>query len=361
MEALNWLVAYIFWMCAVVILFSVFLIVLSYILREKQNQFLYFPESPAGSTNTCESPIDRGFVNTDIVHIRTADGVTLRGFMMWPSPEQQLAQQSGAKGSCRGQNFNLSTGTFSPCGSMTPRDRLISSTLYVIIYFHGNAGNVGHRVPIATLFTTKHRCAVLMIDYRGFGLSDSVPPTEEGLKLDAQACLEYVWNHLRIPQGRIFVMGTSLGGAVAIHLASQQANMKRIAGVIVENTFTSVSDMASVLARVAVRGLVSRCPALWLCLFDYYVKPLCLRIGWRNLDLVERIDAPMLFLSGGGDEVVPAWQMQRLYAAAEKSKSMRRFVGFPEGKHNTLPLLRGYSEIVDEFVQDVLCLEAEVV
>ncbi|RNF10717.1 Bem46-like serine peptidase [Trypanosoma conorhini] len=361
MEVLEYIVSCSFWGCVILGFFSLFLVALSYRLREKQNRFLYFPENPAESTVTCENPVDSGFVNTDSVHVRTADGVTLRGFMMWPPPEQQPAPQGDPKVSCRSQNSGLGAGPFSPRSSTANGDVLTSVPRYAIVYFHGNAGNVGHRIPIAALLTTKHRCAVLMMDYRGFGLSDSVPPTEEGLKLDAQACLEYVWNHPRVPHGRIFVMGTSLGGAVAIHLASRPANMNRIAGLIVENTFTSISDMASVLARVAVRQLVTRCPALWICLFDYYVKPLCLRIGWRNLDLVERVRAPMLFLSGAGDEVVPAWQMQRLYAAAAKSKSLRRFVGFPEGKHNTLPLLGGYSDVIDEFAQEVLRSEAEVV
>ncbi|KAF8283547.1 putative Serine peptidase, Clan SC, Family S09X [Trypanosoma cruzi] len=361
MSVVETLVACGFWFCIFVFLFSLLLIVVSYQLREKQNRLLYHPEIPAESTLICENPMDRGFANAENVHIRTADGVTLRGFIMWPWPGQHAAQQGATTGAFRSQGPGMNVGIPSSSSSTTPRDSLFPSPLYAVIYFHGNSGNVGHRIPIAELLTSKNPCAVLMVDYRGFGLSDAVPPTEEGLKLDAQACLEYLWNHPRIPQGRIFVMGTSLGGAVAIDLASRRMNMKRIAGVIIENTFTSISDMASVLVRAILRQFLTSYTEIFFSVFDYYMKPLCLRIGWKNIDLVKRIRVPLLFLSGKSDELVPPSQMQRLYAAASKSNVMRKFVEFAEGAHNTLPLMGGYSEVIDVFVQEVLRLEAELV
>lgn len=76
--------------------------------------------------------------------------------------------------------------------------------------------------------------------YRGYGDSEGTP-SEDGLKLDADATLEYAQNHKDIDNDRIFVFGRSLGGAVAIQLAMVQSNA--IKGLIVENTFTSIGDM----------------------------------------------------------------------------------------------------------------------
>ena len=81
---------------------------------------------------------------------------------------------------------------------------------------------------------------MLILAYRGYGNSEG-KPSEEGLKLDAEATLEYAQNHEEIDNDRIFVFGRSLGGAVATQLAMNKSNS--IKGLIIENTFTSISDM----------------------------------------------------------------------------------------------------------------------
>ena len=81
---------------------------------------------------------------------------------------------------------------------------------------------------------------MLILAYRGYGDSEGIP-SEDGLKLDADATLEYAQNHDDIDNDRIFIFGRSLGGAVAIQLAMVQSNA--IKGLIVENTFTSIADM----------------------------------------------------------------------------------------------------------------------
>ncbi|KAH9601653.1 Alpha/beta hydrolase fold-1 [Trypanosoma melophagium] len=356
--------------------FSVFLVLLSFCFREKQNHLLYCPDTPTDSRFFCDSPADKGIPNSEKVHIRTSDGVILRGFLMWSlnEPLQQQQQQQEQEqsqdqlgrllGTENSRSYSLTSGVGIGCntsGSSPSEGSCTVNALYVIIYFHGNAGNVGHRIPIAALLTSRLPCAVLMMDYRGYGHSDSVQPTEEGLKLDAQACLEYVWHNPRFPRKRIFLFGTSLGGAVAIHLASQPINERRIAGVIVENTFTSIGDMSSALAHLICEHFIPRFPSLFFCLFHYYLKPLCLRIGWRSIDLVKDVKAPMLFLSGLRDEIVPAQQMRQLYAKASKSTALRRFVEFANGMHNTMPLLNGYTDIIDGFIRDVFESEPEFV
>lgn len=68
-----------------------------------------------------------------------------------------------------------------------------------------------------------------------------------GLYLDGEAALSYLHTRADIDQSRIILFGRSLGGAIVIHIASQRHNQDRIAGLIIENTFTSIPDMGSVL------------------------------------------------------------------------------------------------------------------
>lgn len=83
-----------------------------------------------------------------------------------------------------------------------------------MIFFHGNAGNVGSRLPNISVIVREMNCNVMILAYRGYGNSEG-SPSEEGLKLDAEATLEYAIKREDIDSERIFVFGRSLGGAVA--------------------------------------------------------------------------------------------------------------------------------------------------
>ena len=86
-------------------------------------------------------------------------------------------------------------------------------------------------------------CNILMVEYRGYGTSEG-EPSEDGLKLDAQAALDYLHDARDDVDGRqIFAFGRSLGGAVAIWLAHK--NPRRLRGIVIENSFTSVREMAT--------------------------------------------------------------------------------------------------------------------
>lgn len=82
-----------------------------------------------------------------------------------------------------------------------------------IIFFHGNAGNIGTRLPNIEVLVKDLRCNVLIVAYRGYSNSEG-SPSEDGLKLDAEASLE--WAKSRQDINQIYVFGRSLGGAVAI-------------------------------------------------------------------------------------------------------------------------------------------------
>ncbi len=153
---------------------------------------------------------------------------------------------------------------------------------------------------------------ILILSYRGYGESEG-EPTEPGLIIDSQCAWEYLMSRTDIDHSKVFVFGRSLGGAVAIDLVSRHG--AEIRGLIVENTFTSVSDMVDHL-------------------FAYlkYIKRWVLRLKWASVDTIQRLSVPILFISGLQDEVVPAAMMQRLHDAANAArfKTLKTF----DGQHN---------------------------
>lgn len=108
--------------------------------------------------------------------------------------------------------------------------------------FHGNAGNIGHRVPIAKVLEENLGCNVFMLEYRGYGLSTGTPD-ENGINLDAQTALDYIRNQKETEGGKIIVYGQSLGGAVAVQLVAKNQEAGDITAMILENTFTSIREM----------------------------------------------------------------------------------------------------------------------
>ena len=144
-----------------------------------------------------------------------------------------------------------------PCHPSTPpRHHLSSPPLLhlTILYFHGNAGNIGHRVPNALLMLVNLKANVVLVDYRGYGKSEG-EPSEDGLYLDAEATLDYVMTRPDLDKTKVLLFGRSLGGAVAVRLAS--ANPHRVAAIVVENTFLSIPHMAATLFSFVQIGRAS--------------------------------------------------------------------------------------------------------
>lgn len=318
--------------------------VLAYRFRHLQDAMVYHPMTPEDSTTNCMTPTDFGMTNWETIQITTVDKVRLRGYMMRPEvgsgPVTMVAPANGR--AATGSNGQTVIAPHEP--------------LCTLVYFHGNAGNVGHRLPIARLLISQLRCVVLMVDYRGYGLSDRVDPTEEGLKIDAQATMDFVLSYPRIPKERIFILGTSLGGAVAIDLLSRPLYSRAISGAILENTFTSISDMAD---SVFTPFLERAAPQAAWCLIPFlqrFVKPLIMFVGWWSEDIIRKVSCPLLFLSGSRDELVPQSQMKRLHEVAVLSakSSYVQFVDFPMGKHNDLFTMKGYCQAIETFVKEVL-------
>lgn len=98
----------------------------------------------------------------------------------------------------------------------------------------------GHRIPLAAIFYKRFGCNVFMLSYRGYGRSTG-QASEVGLKIDAQTALDYIKSHSILKNTIIIVYGQSLGGAVAIDIASR--NNKSVKGLILENTFQSIPSL----------------------------------------------------------------------------------------------------------------------
>ncbi len=225
-----------------------------------------------------------------------------------------------------------------------------------IIFFHGNAGNIGLRLPNAIQMYKYLKANIWLIEYRGYGDSDDVKPNEAGLKMDAEA----VWNYVNNPQlnihmpnvdpRRLFVFGRSLGGAVAFHLAqhSQMAAWKSyppLAGVIVENTFLSISEMVDHLMP--------------------YVAPfklLVLRMDWNSGVIAPMIRIPTLLLAGAKDTLVPHSHMLELYNRLKSSKvgNLVRMHIVEDGTHNETWMQGGeaYWIAIQKFIDEVFAAEA---
>lgn len=170
-----------------------------------------------------------------------------------------------------------------------------------VLFCHGNAGNIGGRVLDAALLAGAG-FDVLLFDYRGYGRSTG-RPDELGTYRDARAARAALRRQSGVDRDRVFYLGESLGGAVALALAVEHPPR----GLILQSTFTSIRDAARALHPFIPAALIP----------DAY--PSLRRIG--------RLSAPLLVLHGDRDETVPLDQGQALFEAASERKRIRVFGG----------------------------------
>ncbi len=171
-----------------------------------------------------------------------------------------------------------------------------------LLFCHGNAGNISHRLDKLRLF---HDLGlnVLLFDYRGYGKSEG-KPTEQGTYQDAEAAYRYLVETQKIPQGKIIFYGESLGSAVALEMAVRHPS----AALILESAFTSTLAMGKLVYPWL--------PVRWLVRYRY-----------DNLAKIPRLKAPLLILHSPQDEIVPFWMAQALFAAAPGPKKLFELTG----------------------------------
>jgi len=179
-----------------------------------------------------------------------------------------------------------------------------------LLVCHGNAGNVGDRVPHAAQLTAVG-FDVLLFDYRGYGRS-SGRPSEEGTYRDARAALACALEQPGVEPARIFYLGESLGGAVALDLALNRPP----AGLVLLSAFTGVRELGRLHYPFVPTALVP----------DAY----------PTLRRIHELHAPLLLLHGERDEIVPVSHSRTLFDSAPEPKRLHVFTGL--GHNDLVPL-----------------------
>jgi uncharacterized protein len=247
-----------------------------------QRRLIYFP------TSGVPTPAEIGLTDVERVTFETTDGLRLSGW------------------------FLAASGT-------SPR--------VTVVVFHGNAGNRGHRGPLAAALH-RYGLQVLLTDYRGYGGNPGTP-TESGLAADGRAARAYLAGRPDVDPSRIVYFGESLGTAVAVGLAVEHPP----AALVLRSPFASMADVGQ---------------------HHYPFLPvrLLLRDRFAAIDQIKRVRVPLLIIAGGGDTIVPVEHSRRLYDAATAPKTL---LVFPDADHNDDELLAG-GEMVGAIVRFLLPL-----
>ncbi|NOY72669.1 MAG: alpha/beta hydrolase [Gammaproteobacteria bacterium] len=199
--------------------------------------------------------------------------------------------------------------------TISTKDKVKITSLYLpssesdklLIYFHGNAGNIYHRIP-SLLKLSQLGVNVIGVSYRGYGKSDG-DPSEEGIYLDGQAIFQYAVERMGFSKENIIIFGRSIGTTVAINTAQN----KKIGGVILVTPLTSGKDQAKVGGLWAISSLAGNS-------FDNFTK-------------IENIDSPLLVIHGTDDSVIPYSMGKKIF---DKAKVKKEFVKIKGANHNNL-------------------------
>ncbi len=193
-----------------------------------------------------------------------------------------------------------------------------------VLVMHGNAGNVATRGAWLIYLQTRMRVNVFLFDYRGYGRSQG-NPTVAGVLQDARAARAKLVELSGVPTGQLVLMGESLGGAVAVQMASEAAPR----ALILQSTFSSFRDAAQqhapLLAWAVPRDKLNSVAAI---------------AGYRG---------PLLQSHGTADEVIPLALGEKLFQAANEPKQLVRLAG---AGHNNW-LTEEYGRQLDAFLDRV--------
>ena len=176
-----------------------------------------------------------------------------------------------------------------------------SRTTSTIVFCHSNAGNMGKHLNRAVLLAAETCSNVVLWDYRGYG-SSTGSPSEKGIRADAIALSRWLVARGDIDTRKVFWDGVSFGGAVAAHAVADtlnDTNASPSAGLILENTFTSILDMAIAPILSPVKMLAS---------------PL-VRDKWDTASIASLLGSsvPTLFISSSNDWKVWPHHMKKLH------------------------------------------------
>ncbi len=225
-----------------------------------QGRMLYLASVPGRELTATPADIDLGYED---IAIETADGIRLHG---WFIPGESNR---------------------------------------VLLFFHGNAGNISHRLESIRQFFGLG-LSVLIIDYRGYGQSGG-KTTEKGIYRDADAAWRYLTEERSVPASDIVIFGRSMGASAAAKLATRQQPL----ALIVESSFTSIPDIA--------QEIYPWLPARWLSHLRHATR-----------DYVENVRSPVLVVHSRDDEIVLFHHGEAIFGAAQEPKTLLTL----RGSHN---------------------------
>jgi len=196
------------------------------------------------------------------------------------------------------------------------------------LWFHGNAGNISHRLENLKLLHDELGVSVFLFDYRGYGRSEGTP-SEEGTYRDGEAALAYLRSREDVNPDRIVYFGRSLGAGIAVELAISHPPF----ALILESPVPSIPELA--------RRHYPFLP----------VWPL-LRTKYDSLAKIEKVAVPLLVLHGDRDDVVPFGAGRKLFEAANEPKQFYTIRG---AGHNDTYLVGGeeYFGALRRFMEDL--------
>jgi pimeloyl-ACP methyl ester carboxylesterase len=207
-------------------------------------------------------------------------------------------------------------------GWLVPAD----SSEKVIIFCHGNAGNISHRLESIQIFN-RLSLDVFIFDYRGFGKSDGTI-SEEGTYLDAAGAWDYLVTQKNYKPSQIIIFGRSLGSGIASWLARE----KDPGELILESSFTSLPDLGAKI-------------------YPFFPVRLLAKFNYPTLDNLNHIDCPVLFIHSKGDEIIPYSLGVENFKSAKEPKDFLEI----RGSHNDGFMVSGarYMEGIAKFLEIV--------
>ncbi|MFQ6008526.1 MAG: alpha/beta hydrolase [Candidatus Zixiibacteriota bacterium] len=200
-----------------------------------------------------------------------------------------------------------------------------SEEVPVVLFCHGNAGNISHRLETVD-FILSLGAAILLFDYRGYGQSNG-SPSEANVYADAEACYFWLIDQKGIQPENIVLFGRSIGGTVAVELARKV----KCRGLIVESSFTSAEDMG--------KRMFPLVPIKYL-----------LRYKFDSIGKLGSVHCPILITHSPDDEIVPFEMGKKLFAVANEPK---QFVPL-RGGHNEREYLADsvYKQAVHDLIHN---------
>jgi uncharacterized protein len=256
------------------------LLILALLLRLLENRMTFFP-----SAELSEHPDNYGLAHEELM-IEVAEGGTVHGWH-FPAAEQNAP---------------------------------------VLVIFHGNAGNISHRLDWLAPFL-RRGLGALLFDYRGYGKSTG-RPSEKNFQQDALIIWDYLTKTKKLPCGSLILFGRSIGSAPAAYLAANRP----VGGLIMEGAFFRGADMARQI-------------------FGFLPVQLIMKNRWEVAEALSKTQVPVLITHGTEDEVVPFKLGKKL--AETKGPDDLEWWPVSGGRHLDLHILQGanYYDRMEKFAR----------